>query len=552
MCLARSVWISIAIFAASGYAQPFIFYRGIVNAASYAPPGLPNGSIARGSIFSVFGRNFGPDQAAQASQFPLATTLAGAGISVCQSGACVPAIPVFVNASQINAIMPSNAPLGPVSLRVVFNGQGGYYASATVVASSFGIFTVNGAGFGPGSVQNFMTDGSLTLNAASAPARPGQTVVLWGTGLGAGLNADNVAPQAGDLPVDIEIWTGGKPVRIKRYSGRSPCCAGLDQIVFDLPPDTPLGCYVPVQVRTGGMMVSNSASIAVSADGSPCSDSFNPLSRMYRDGGRIGLIFGNRFNVQLSGQDSQPEHTVEFVLASFRRETPAPFAYNALTSLPPPGSCTVHAVSGDFFGGTPLAAFRATAAELNAGTTLTVGETKAGRSSYYSTMLAGTLESLRRRNLPATVFDSPVRVEGAGGPDVPPFTLDLPAVPAIRWTDRGSGRVVLRDGGFTLNWEGADAPGNVFVVAGVNVDVPRNASAVFLCTALPGTRSFGIPPYVLQALPASVGAPSGEFRFGYAMAGVLPLGSAMPGAPSGLDAVAVLTAAWSARAVVYK
>ena len=30
-------------------AQPFIFYRGIVNAASFAPPGLPNGSIASGS-----------------------------------------------------------------------------------------------------------------------------------------------------------------------------------------------------------------------------------------------------------------------------------------------------------------------------------------------------------------------------------------------------------------------------------------------------------------------------------------------------------------------
>jgi uncharacterized protein (TIGR03437 family) len=152
------------------HGQPFIFHKGLVNAASYLPPGLPNCSIARGSVFSIFARNFGPTQTAQVSQFPLATTLAGVGVSVCKNGACIPAIPLFVSAGQVNAIMPSNAPLGPVSLRVVFNGQGGYYASATVVASSFGIFTAGGGGFGPGSVQNFADGGALPINSAAAPA----------------------------------------------------------------------------------------------------------------------------------------------------------------------------------------------------------------------------------------------------------------------------------------------------------------------------------------------------------------------------------------------
>jgi hypothetical protein len=392
----------------------------------------------------------------------------------------------------------------------------------------------------------------LPLNSAAAPARPGQTVILWGTGLGAGLNADNIAPQPGDLPVDVEIWVGGKRVTAKRYSGRSPCCAGVDQIAFDLPADTPTGCYVPVQVRTGRQIVSNSASIAVSADGAACSDSFNPLSQMFRTGGRIGVVFGNRFNVLLSGPDSQPEHTVEFALASFRRETGGPFAYNALASLPPLGACTVHAVPGDFFGGAPLPAFRASAAELNAGATLTMGGTTAGRSTYYSSILAGTLATFRTLGLPLSSFDRPLRVQGPGGVDVPAFSVDLPAAPAIRWPGRTSGRVALRGGGFTVNWEGGDGPGNVVVIAGVNPNVPENASAVFVCTASPGTRSFGVPPYILQALPASVGAPAGEFRFGYAMAGVLPLGSASVTAPSGLDAAAVLTAAWSARAVLYR
>ena len=33
--------------------QPFIAYRGVVNAASSMTPGLPGGSIARGSAFTI-------------------------------------------------------------------------------------------------------------------------------------------------------------------------------------------------------------------------------------------------------------------------------------------------------------------------------------------------------------------------------------------------------------------------------------------------------------------------------------------------------------------
>jgi uncharacterized protein (TIGR03437 family) len=101
----------------------------------------------------------------------------------------------------------------------------------TVVASSLGIFAINSGGFGPGVVQNF-TPEALPVNSAVATARPGQAVIAWGTGLGPGLNPDNVAPQPGDLPVNVEIWAGSKQVTVKRYSGRSPCCAGVDQIVF--------------------------------------------------------------------------------------------------------------------------------------------------------------------------------------------------------------------------------------------------------------------------------------------------------------------------------
>lgn len=48
----------VALFVTAGAVlgqQPIVYNRGTVNAASYAPPGLPNGLIARGSVFTVFG-----------------------------------------------------------------------------------------------------------------------------------------------------------------------------------------------------------------------------------------------------------------------------------------------------------------------------------------------------------------------------------------------------------------------------------------------------------------------------------------------------------------
>jgi hypothetical protein len=438
---------------------------------------------------------------------------------------------------------------------VVFNGQGGYYASAEVVASSVGIFAINSGGFGPGVVQNF-TPEALPVNSTQASARPGQTVIAWGTGLGAGLNADNVAPQSGDLPVNVEIWAGGKLVTVKRYSGRSPCCAGVDQIIFDLPPDTPTGCYVPIQIRTGGQMVSNSISIAVSADGGACSDPFNPLSQMFRTGGKLGLILANRVNALLNFIEVEPEETVEFALATFRQENGGPFAYNAIASLPPPGSCTVHAVPGDFLAGAVIPAFRASGAELNAGQSLSFGNIEIGKSAsdavYYTDTLAGTPGGFRDRGLAVSVLGGPLAVSGTGGADVGSFAVELPPAPAIGWFNRDAGQAVDRSRGFRIDWEGGDTPGSAVLVAGINSNVPANASAVFLCIAPPGTKSMGVPSYIVQALPPSPGRAFLPLGFGYAMVGVLPLAASPTVSATGIDRGAALPVSWSARAVRYQ
>ena len=506
-------WVFLlALSATSVHAQPFIFYRGIVNAASFAPQGLPNGSIARGSIFSIFGRNLGPAEGSTVSAFPLGTNFQGVSIEVCQNANCVAALPLFVGAAQINAIMPSNAPLGAVSVRVTFNGQAGNFSPATVVTSSLGIFAINSGGFGPGVVQNF-TPEALPVNSAVVTARPGQTMIAWGTGLGAGLNADNVAPQSGDLPVNVDIWAGGKQVTVKRYSGRSPCCAGVDQIVFDLPADTPTGCYVPIQIRTGGQVVSNTVTTATDAAGGQCSDPSNLLQPQFVSGGELGIVVFERTRtlIDSSGPAATTELEVGAAYVSSRRETGGEFFYNPLLSLPPAGACAAWSVRGNVFGGGGLPGLAATGGALDAGGPLQVSGAS-GASFIQHSLLPDIRASLLEFNAP----QGQVSLSGPGGQDVGALNVALSAGQAVTWTNRAQLTEIDRHAPLAVAWVAEPGASTVAIIGG-NYDVAADGSGVFLCLAPAQAAAFQIPSEILSVLPPSrVGAaiPGGRLFVG--------------------------------------
>jgi uncharacterized protein (TIGR03437 family) len=515
--------------AGSCFAQPFIFHRGILNAASYAPGGLPNGAIARGSIFSIFGRNLGPPQSPPLSSFPLQTALGGVSIAVCQNANCVAAIPLFVTPSQINAIMPSNAPLGPVSLRVTYNGQAGGYSPATVTAASLGIFAVNSGGFGPGIVQNFLAQDNQPINSALTTARPGQIVTLWGTGLGPGLNADNVAPQAGDLPVAVDIFVGGKRVTSKLYSGRTPCCAGVDQIVFQIPADAPAGCYVPVQVRTAGQVTSNTVTIAIHPNGEACSDPANPLQSRFVSGGNLGVALFERART-LVDLDAAPaaEADIGAATVSTRKETGSPFFYNPFLSLPPPGSCAAWSVRGNIFGDGELPGLRATGGALSSGQPLRVD----GASG--ADFATGRLDpDLRATSLNFASSPSAVTLSSPGGQDVGAFNVTVAAGEAVSWTNRA--RIVDVDRAAPLAIAFTAQPGaSVVVIAGGNYDLAADASGTFLCLAAAGSTAFEVPAHILSVVPPSwLGA---AIPLGRLFVGAVPQGGVNNFQATGLDA----------------
>src|SRR5215469_14763637 len=168
------------VFALPGlnFAQvPAIYTHGVTNAASYTASGLPTGAVALGSIFTIFGTNLGPTTGVQVSSFPLGTTFNGVSIKITQGATVANAIPLYVSASSINAIMPSNAPVGLVSLRVTFNGIPSNPTPMRVINDSPGIFTFTGTGLGPAAALVALNSG-LQNNSTSYTAAPGQIITL--------------------------------------------------------------------------------------------------------------------------------------------------------------------------------------------------------------------------------------------------------------------------------------------------------------------------------------------------------------------------------------
>ena len=101
---------------------------------------------------------------------------------------------------------------------------------------------------------------------------PGQTVILWGSGVGADTsNDDRTYPQNQNnlTNIPMQVYIGGISANIL-YRGRSQY-PGLDQIDVVVPANVSPGCYVSVVVETGSI-VSNTVTVPVSPKGGACSD----------------------------------------------------------------------------------------------------------------------------------------------------------------------------------------------------------------------------------------------------------------------------------------
>lgn len=238
------------------WGQPYV--ASVANSASYSTT-----QIAQGSIFTVFGFGLGPNQLQQATSYPLPSQISGTSITV-QVGNTVLNCPmVYASYGQASAILPSGTPAGSATLTVNSSNFSSNF-NIQVVSSSFGAYTIASSGIGPGIV----TGSDYTLKSFSASARIGETVILWGTGLGPIASPDNEPPQVGPQFSGVQVFVGNTPATVV-YAGRSGCCAGLDQIAFVVPGNV-TGCFVPIAVQTSSGVVSNFTTMPVNVGGGQC------------------------------------------------------------------------------------------------------------------------------------------------------------------------------------------------------------------------------------------------------------------------------------------
>ena len=238
---------------------PDISSDGIVNGASFAPGIVPN------SWVTILGANLASttddwSNSIVNGQFPITLD----GVSVTIGGK--PAYMYFVSPGQINVLAP-DVGVGPLE------------ATVTTPGGTSGTFTVTSNQYGPAfflwpNNQPVATrqDFSLAVKngtfagTTTAAAKPGDVIILWGTGFG----PTNPAAPAGEaVPSDTTYSTTTLPdvtidaVSAKVYGAAlAPGFGGLYQIAIQVPTSLSAGDW-PIQATIGGVQSPTGVTLSI-------------------------------------------------------------------------------------------------------------------------------------------------------------------------------------------------------------------------------------------------------------------------------------------------
>ena len=235
----------------TGVLAPSLAANSAANSASLSK------TLAPGAIVSIAGANFA-FSSLSASSVPLPTVLGNTSVTF--NGIAAPLF--FVSSGQIDAQAPFELPAGTtVSIQVSRGGALSAVQTANVAAVSPGIFVVNQA-TGAAAVLHAA---NYSLVSANSPARSGESLVIYCTGLGSlqiPVGSGSRAPIA--QPSDATINTpavsiGGLSAKVT-YSGLASGLVGLYQITAQMPAGLPAGNQ-SIQITVLGV-ASNSATIA--------------------------------------------------------------------------------------------------------------------------------------------------------------------------------------------------------------------------------------------------------------------------------------------------
>ena len=202
---------------------------GVVNGASFVS-GITSSSLVtiEGASLSSTTRQWGDSDFSGAS---LPTSIDGVSVTI--NG--IKAYPTFVSPTQINVVAPDDSTTGPVQVQVT-NSNGASNLFTVTKTDLAPAFFVIGSKYAAALHANGSFVGSAGfLGGNFSPAKPGETIQLYGTGFGPTVPASpagQIVTQAVQLANPVTVTIGGVPAQVT-YAGRT--ASGTDQLNVTVP-----------------------------------------------------------------------------------------------------------------------------------------------------------------------------------------------------------------------------------------------------------------------------------------------------------------------------
>jgi uncharacterized protein (TIGR03437 family) len=217
-------------------AVPFIAPAGIVSAAG----ATPDGTMAPGSIISIYGNSLAPALQIAAAN-PLPQTLGNVTVTI--GNYLLPLL--FVSPGQINAQLPSELVAGTYTLVVQQTGQPDVSGQLTISRDAPGVFTQSNAQLQP-LVLALHQDGTMVTFAA--PAIHGETISIYGTGFGPYVTTivdGFFVPATPQVSLSDSVMLNiGQIVKAPDFAGAAPGMVGMTLVQMKITDDIPSGTTV--------------------------------------------------------------------------------------------------------------------------------------------------------------------------------------------------------------------------------------------------------------------------------------------------------------------
>jgi len=448
----------------------------IYNNSSFIPTGYPGYGIAPSSLFVIQGTGLADPgtPVLQDTTHGLPLTLSGASLSVTVSGKTTHPAIYYTSPTQVAAVLPAATPVGTGTITVTYKGATSAPFPVKVVTSALGFSMYAGSV----AIATDAVTGALLGYTQSG--KPGEIILLWGTGLGADpADSDTTyTPAPHQLNVNLQLYIGEIKADII-YQGAS-VYPGVAVLGVTIPPSVATGCFVSVSALID-QTPSNVATLPIASDGGVCHDAYSGLDGKQINQAALGTYKTGSLRVLQNNSvvSGNPKSSGQATAALLQVSTS--FAPEA----PAVGGCLLSPGSGSV-----------SVTGLDSGT---VTLTPSGGSAVTMTGFATGEYSALLPVVPGGNYT----FRGSGGTQVGGFqaAINMP-VPALNWTNQSAAATVNRAAGLPVTWTGG-MPKTLVNITGFSAAAEIGVG--FSCLVAVEAGQFTVPANILLALPAGSG-----------------------------------------------